>query len=219
MELTVVVLAGGFGSRLGAMTRTTPKPLIPVRGVPVLDHVLTALLPLNCSDVRVVGAYLGHQVEAYLADRWPQYRYVEEREPRGTANAFWAASSMPFAEAVMVCNGDTVLEGDVRRLSDMDGWAGALALAPAPAHEPTPRPLGQRNGAVTLDPNGGLVHAGYVVVRADALGDPGPRVGTLEEEVVEPLVRAGKIRAVTYDAFYDMGTPGGLHRMEVSAWK
>ena len=216
-DLTIVVLAGGFGTRLGSLTQNTPKPLVPVKGVPALDHVLGRLIRLGAADIRVVGAYLGHMVEHHLRQRWPGCRYIDEGEPRGTANAFWAAADRPFLQRVLVCNADTVLESHLVQLVDLDGWQAAMAVAATLA--PAPWPLGQRDGAVTLDPSGGLTFAGYMVARTDALGPPGRRRGSLESEVLEPLVRSGRVRATPVSGFCDMGTPEGLQRMEGLVWR
>ena len=62
--MDAIILAAGLGTRLRPHTLTTPKPLLPVRGRPILDWALGAL-PAAVDRVLVVTHYLGEQIEAY----------------------------------------------------------------------------------------------------------------------------------------------------------
>ena len=63
--MDAIILAAGLGTRLRPHTLTTPKPLLPIRGRPILDWTLGAL-PEAVGRVVVVTHYLADQVEAYL---------------------------------------------------------------------------------------------------------------------------------------------------------
>ena len=86
--MDAVILAAGLGTRLRPHTLTTPKPLLPIRGRPILDWTLGAL-PVTVDRVLVVTHYLADQVEAYLKGQshfrdWVQ---VPQGTPRGTGDA------------------------------------------------------------------------------------------------------------------------------------
>jgi L-glutamine-phosphate cytidylyltransferase len=66
--MKAVILAAGRGSRLGAFTQNTPKPLVKVAGRPCLDYVLTALEPI-AEEIIIVTGFLGEQIDAYVAQR------------------------------------------------------------------------------------------------------------------------------------------------------
>jgi L-glutamine-phosphate cytidylyltransferase len=66
--MKAVVLAAGRGSRLGAMTADTPKPLVQVAGRPCLDIVLDALVPV-ASEIIIVTGFLSERIEAHMASR------------------------------------------------------------------------------------------------------------------------------------------------------
>jgi NDP-sugar pyrophosphorylase family protein len=93
---TAVLLAAGRGDRLRPATDTTPKPLLPVGGRPVLDYVLTAVRLAGIGQVIVVTGHLGEQVEAYVGDgsAWG-VRAVCCRQPYlgGTAHALATAAT------------------------------------------------------------------------------------------------------------------------------
>jgi NDP-sugar pyrophosphorylase family protein len=64
--MDAVIMAAGLGTRLRPHTLTTPKPLLPVKGRPILDWALGALPP-QVDRVLVVVNYLAEQIESYLA--------------------------------------------------------------------------------------------------------------------------------------------------------
>jgi L-glutamine-phosphate cytidylyltransferase len=66
--MKAVILAAGRGSRLGAMTQNTPKPLVQVAGRRCLDYVMTALEPI-AEEIIIVTGFLGDQIDAYIASR------------------------------------------------------------------------------------------------------------------------------------------------------
>lgn len=64
--MKALLLAAGFGSRLGELTKNTPKPLIKVGGAPILDFCLNQLVESGVTEVTINAHYLAHQVESFL---------------------------------------------------------------------------------------------------------------------------------------------------------
>jgi bifunctional UDP-N-acetylglucosamine pyrophosphorylase/glucosamine-1-phosphate N-acetyltransferase len=121
--MEAVILAAGLGTRLRPHTLTTPKPLLPVRGRPLLDWTLGAL-PAAVERVVVVVHYLAEQVEAYLRTQkhFAQWQTVPQGEPRGTGDALRRCRDHLHSERFLVLNGD-----------DLYGAADLAALAACPA--------------------------------------------------------------------------------------
>src|SRR5437868_14712165 len=86
--MDAIILAAGLGTRLRPHTLTTPKPLLPVRGRPILDWTFAAL-PASVDRVIVVVNYLAEKIEEYLAHQkhFPQWATVLQTVPRGTGDA------------------------------------------------------------------------------------------------------------------------------------
>ncbi len=121
--MDAVILAAGLGTRLRPHTLTTPKPLLAVRGRPLLDWTLGALPPA-IDRVVVVVNYLAEQIEAYLQQQTHigEWTTVRQAEPRGTGDALRACQAQLRSERFLVMNGD-----------DLYGAADLAALAACPA--------------------------------------------------------------------------------------
>jgi choline kinase len=77
--MNAVVLAAGTGSRLVDLTRDIPKALIPVNGIPLIQHSLTFVRALGCENVFVVGGFYYEKLRAHL-DHEDGITLVENRQ-------------------------------------------------------------------------------------------------------------------------------------------
>src|SRR5262245_23628858 len=121
--MDAIILAAGLGTRLRPHTLTTPKPLLPVRGRPILDWALGAL-PRSVDRVLVVVNYLADQIEAYLRKQtyFREWAALVQEQARGTGDAFRCCRSELRSDKFLVLNGD-----------DLYGAADLAALARCPA--------------------------------------------------------------------------------------
>jgi bifunctional UDP-N-acetylglucosamine pyrophosphorylase/glucosamine-1-phosphate N-acetyltransferase len=125
--MDAIILAAGLGTRLRPHTLTTPKPLLPIQGRPILDWTLAAL-PKSISRVIVVTHYLADQVDAYLRSQYHfrNWQTVFQETPRGTGDALMACRSAVQSSQCLVLNGDDLYAAkDLARLATKS--AGLLA--------------------------------------------------------------------------------------------
>jgi bifunctional UDP-N-acetylglucosamine pyrophosphorylase/glucosamine-1-phosphate N-acetyltransferase len=145
--MDAIILAAGLGTRLRPHTLTTPKPLLPVRGRPILDWALGAL-PRAVDRVIVVVNYLAEQVEDYLRSQ-THFRdscAVRQVQPRGTGDALRSCQAQVRSDRLLVLNGDDLYgASDLTALSRTS--AGVLVH---PVDEP------RRFGIAFLKPDGTL---------------------------------------------------------------
>jgi bifunctional UDP-N-acetylglucosamine pyrophosphorylase/glucosamine-1-phosphate N-acetyltransferase len=105
--MDAIILAAGLGTRLRPHTLHIPKPLLAVRGRPILDWTLGAL-PKAVDRVIVVVHYLAEQIERYLHSQkhFAQWQLVPQGEPRGTGDALRRCQERIRSERFLVVNGD-----------------------------------------------------------------------------------------------------------------
>ena len=113
-----MVLAAGRGTRLAPITHTTPKPLVPVAGRPLLEHILDLLRAGGIQDVVVNLHHLGHVIEQHLGDgrRFGLHiRYSWEDPILDTGGGIKRAEPLLGGEPFVVINGDSLLESGCAR--------------------------------------------------------------------------------------------------------
>jgi len=116
--MDAIILAAGKGTRLRPHTETTPKPLLPVQGRPILDWIIGALPPVD--RLVVVVNYLAEQIEAYLGKQTHvrNWTTVRQAEPRGTGDALLSCKGVVNSDRVMVLNGDDLIgRSDLAKLA------------------------------------------------------------------------------------------------------
>jgi NDP-sugar pyrophosphorylase family protein len=111
--MDAVILAAGLGTRLRPHTLTTPKPLLPVQGRPILDWTIAAL-PREVDRLVVVTNYLAEQIDGYLAKQphITNWTTVRQEVPRGTGDALRVCRPHVTSERLFVLNGDDVYGAD-----------------------------------------------------------------------------------------------------------
>jgi hypothetical protein len=148
-----LILAAGRGERMRPLTDTTPKPLLPVRGQPLIVHHLVALAAAGVREVVINTAWLEEQFPAALGDgaRWGlKIHYSMEGRDHGGAleTAGGIAKALPWLaprgeEAFWVVSGDVFLPGFLRGRRGR-GLRRQPALGPAVAGAQCPAPPGRR---------------------------------------------------------------------------
>ncbi len=125
--MDAILLAAGLGTRLRPHTLTTPKPLLPVRGRPLLDWTLGAL-PRSIRRLVVVVHYLPEQVTAYLQQQkhFADWTTVVQEQPRGTGDAARSCRGQLRSERCLVLNGDDLY--GAADLAELARWPAALLV-------------------------------------------------------------------------------------------
>jgi dTDP-glucose pyrophosphorylase len=128
-----IILAAGLGTRLRPHTLATPKPLLHVRGKPILDWTLGAL-PRVVDRVLVVVHYLAEQIDTYLRSQshFTAWQTILQEQPRGTGDALRACREHLRSDRFLVLNGD-----DLYGAADLAALAACSAgLLVQPVDEP-----------------------------------------------------------------------------------
>ncbi len=133
----MVIMAGGLGTRLRPHTEDCPKPLLPVGGKPMLEHIIERAKAEGFYHVVLAVNYLSHMIEEYFGDggRWQvQIEYLREKSPLGTAGAISLLDPRPTLPLV-VSNGDVLTDIRYGELLDFHCRHGAAATMAVRLHE------------------------------------------------------------------------------------
>lgn len=115
--MQAIILAAGLGTRMGELTKTTPKPLLKIAGKAILEHNL-AELPDEIKEVFLVVGYLGRQIRKLVGENiaGKKISYVEQQELKGTAHALFACKNLLRGRFLVVHGDDLYHKRDLERL-------------------------------------------------------------------------------------------------------
>ncbi|KIL97795.1 D-glycero-D-manno-heptose 1-phosphate guanosyltransferase [Paramagnetospirillum magnetotacticum MS-1] len=125
----VILMVGGLGERLRPLTATTPKPLLPVGGRPLLETILLQLAASGFRRVFLAVNYMAEKFEEAFGDGSRlglDIRYLREDGKLGTAGALGLLPEMPSGP-VVVMNGDVLTSVNYRALLDFHAEQAAAA--------------------------------------------------------------------------------------------
>lgn len=133
----MIIMAGGMGTRLRPHTENCPKPLLPVAGKPMLEHIIERAKLEGFSRFVLAIHYLGHMIEEHFGNGQRlgvQIDYLREQTPLGTAGALGLLSPQPD-EAFVVTNGDIITDIHYGELLDFHLRHKAAATMAVRVHE------------------------------------------------------------------------------------
>ncbi|HET8798549.1 MAG TPA: sugar phosphate nucleotidyltransferase [Thermoanaerobaculia bacterium] len=162
-DVTVAVLCGGLGTRLGELTRDVPKPMIAIGGRPYLERVLESFAGRGLVDFVLLTGYKHEVIETHFGDgasRGLRIAYSRENEPLGTGGALREARPLLGDRFLLTF-------GDVYRRFDYDRFVqqhigNCLAVYP--------RIAGTAGSADWLSPSARLSPEAGLIARDDTVG-------------------------------------------------
>ncbi len=211
-----LILAGGLGTRLGELTKSTPKPLLDVSERPFLEYILWNLKRHGIRRIVLSVGYMAEKIKAVLGDGSRlgiELTYLVEESPLGTGGALKMSADL-LDEMFLVMNGDTIFDINYLDLS--------LSLSDSNISVVALRHIDDVSlyGHVRLD-NGrierfcekssegqGVVSGGVYAMRKDALRFLPDGESSLEESLFPHLAASGLLGGRIYNGFFiDIGLP------------
>ena len=116
---TAIILAGGLGTRLRPLTDETPKPLLPVKGKPILQHIIDNLKKHKVDNIIISLGYKADQIQDYFKEGkhlGVNITYSIETEPLGTGGAIKEAAKH-LQKPFFALNGDNLADFDYTALA------------------------------------------------------------------------------------------------------
>lgn len=129
IENQVFLMVGGMGTRLGELTKKTPKPLLKIGDKPILEIILDSLLSQGFYRFTLAVNYKAEMIERYFGNghKWgADITYLREKERLGTCGALGLLEQTP-REPFIVMNGDILTKVNFKRLLEFHRQRGAMA--------------------------------------------------------------------------------------------
>ncbi|MDF0518098.1 nucleotidyltransferase family protein [Bradyrhizobium yuanmingense] len=133
----VLIMAGGLGERLGALTRDVPKPMLNVGGRPLLETIVRNVVQQGFGNIFISVNYKAQTIKDYFADGaafGANIQYVHETERLGTAGALGLFATPPDLPMI-VTNGDILTTINYGALLDFHNGAPAEATMAVREHK------------------------------------------------------------------------------------
>jgi D-glycero-alpha-D-manno-heptose 1-phosphate guanylyltransferase len=223
-DVTVIILCGGIGSRLGALVADTPKPLLPVQGRPFMDYLIRFYERQGIEHFILCTSYLGEQFRERYTSR--VFSFSHEEVALGTGGAVVQALSLLKTRFYLVINGDSFVFFDLSKLIDFHEKHHASLSMVLYAQEEC-----SRFGKVSLDDQGrvvsfiekqenagaGLINAGVYFSDLRLAPPFAPSLSSLsgqlsmEMDILPGLIGKGLCGFVASGGeFIDIGTPSSF---------
>jgi dTDP-glucose pyrophosphorylase len=220
-----VILVGGKGTRLGAITRAVPKPMLPIAGDrPFVDYLLEMIERHGYRDIVLLAGHLGEALEgAYGGRRIGKavVRVMREPVPLGTAGALTVAREA-LDPRFLLMNGDAFFDINLRALEEASQRSGVMATLALRTVADAARygRVIEQDGKVTAflekdssRPGPGVINGGVYVLKREILDFVRDRPCSLEQHVFPALVERGEIAGREFKGYFlDIGLPETLEQ-------
>ena len=128
--MKAIILAGGRGKRLRPITDYVPKPLIPIKNIPIIEWQIKYLKKFGISEIIVCSGYKTKMIENYLNNKklGIKITFSVEDKPLGTGGAIKKAGKKIKDRSFLVINGDIITNIDLKKLIKKNNAIAAIQL-------------------------------------------------------------------------------------------
>ncbi len=226
MAIDIVVLSGGLGTRIRPVFNG-PKGLAPVRGKPVVAHVIDWCLGAGPSRIIVAAGYRGRELRNVVYGLYQdRVDVLTEDTPLGTAGCIIPLLPL-LDDPFIVVNGDTLVDGNLPQMWQHHVEAESMATVGvvetdrtdvgrlALQHPPPSRVLEFQEKGATAHP---WTSAGVYIFQQNCFKSPPSLPASLETDVLPRLASSGQLQAYPLKRIYDIGTPERFKEVEENWW-
>ncbi len=128
VDVPVLIMAGGFGKRLGNLTKDLPKPMLPLGSKPILEHIVDNFIYHGFNKFFISTHYKPEEIQNFFRDgteKGVEIEYLHEEVPLGTAGCLYFIKEK-VSDILIVINGDLFVDFDFNHLIDFHRRNNAL---------------------------------------------------------------------------------------------
>ena len=117
LDIPIVIMAGGFGTRLYPYTKILPKPLIPIGEIPIAEHIINRFNKYGCKDFFLIVNHKKNMIKAYFNEIAKSYSvtYIDEDKPLGTGGGLSLLKGK-VSSTFILTNCDILIEEDYSKI-------------------------------------------------------------------------------------------------------
>jgi len=224
-NVTVVIMAGGKGTRLYPYTKVLPKPLIPIGDIPIMERIIERFCDFGVKNFYATLNYRKSMIKSYFSEisRGYEIRYVEEEKPLGTAGSLHLIKEK-FDKPIIVTNCDILIHADYRDIYEYHLHSGnELTIVTALKNIVVPYGVihSKENGVImSMSEKPKLsyfVNTGMYILNPNLLDEIPEDSFYHMTDLASHLLKKGRqvgMYPVSEDSFLDMGEFEEMHRME-----
>jgi mannose-1-phosphate guanylyltransferase len=220
--MDVVVLAGGFGTRLRPWTETIPKPLLPILDKSMVEHVLDVLPESQVDKVLIAAGYGVEQMREHFEGIPLPYEIVivEETEPLGTGGAIANCREHLSGGTFCVINGDLITSLKVEEMLEFHKQNGGIAtislwevedpsrFGVADYKADTGKIMRFQEKPAIEDAYSNLINAGTYILEQEIFDFMPDEAHSIERDIYEKIAETGALNGFPFEGmFVDAGTP------------
>lgn len=224
-EVSVVIMAGGKGTRLYPYTKVLPKPLIPIGDIPIMERIIDKFRDYGVKNFFATVNYRKNMIKSYFSEALMdcEIAYVEEDKPLGTAGSL-SLIEQEFEKPFIVTNCDILIHADYDDIYRYHEEAGnELTIVTALKNIVVPYGVvhSTENGAIqSMEEKPKLsyfVNTGMYILNPELLKDIPQDTFFHMTDLANKLLAEGRkvgMYPISEDSFLDMGEFEEMHRME-----
>ena len=218
-----VVLCGGLGSRLGNITKKTPKPLIKIGGKPFLNYIIERLVRIRIKKILLLCCYKNEEFfrkyHKKIINKNTYITCIKEKKLLGTGGALINAKKK-LDDVFYLLNGDTFFDGDLFQLAEEFNQNKYDAILSSK------KTFNDRYGIINIKKNKVIefkdsssknisnINVGTYILKKKIINKLSKKKISLEKEIFPKLAKKGKIQAINYNKnlFLDIGIKSDLKK-------
>ena|SRR3989344_5365255 len=229
--MKAVIFCGGEGIRLRPLTLDIPKPLVPIQGKPVIEHLFDFFKECGIKDIVLTTCYLKEKIKEKYTEGdlvGLNINYIEEENLMGTANHIELARQY-LTETFVVSNGDELKNFDMAEMLQLHKETGALVTiaikeVPDPSSFGTVKLEGNKIVQFVEKPKkeeapSNFISTGFYIMEPEVINYIPKSYSMLEKEIFPKLAQEGKLFGYKFQGqWFDTGTFERLATAE-KEWK
>lgn len=219
-HIDLVILCGGKGSRLGKLTKKTPKPLINVAGKPFIEHLFQFYQKYNFRNIYLLAGYKGNIIKKFYHQKKRNFININvliEKKPLGTAGCL-SLIRKKLSKNFLMINGDSFVDFDSNKFLSSGlkkNYKAKILLVSSKTYRSNKKLLGldlKKNNQITYSSRSTYMNAGVYLFDKSIFSKMPKTFISLEDDILPDLINKNFVEGQKTDQYFiDIGIKKNLN--------